>query len=287
MSKNIVHSILDWVLYTSTFAALCAVGLSISTEYLLLDNVPDTITPLHGLIFCSTLFVYNVHYLIKKSAPEISDRFNWSLHNKHWHYVFVALGALGSAFCALQMPESVIIACIVLGGLSFSYSIPLLPFKDKKRLKDYGWLKIFVLTAVWTIVTSVLPVLYWGHSVADYPYEIAMRFVFMLTLCVAFDIRDMQTDKEAGIITLPNVLGLKGCYKLMTIAMLLFVVMSVVQYMRHPSLGRLVGELIVAGATKLVIDYSKKHPSDKAYLGLVDGMMFLYSLLVVLLAYSF
>src|SRR5690606_5610779 len=118
-------------------------------------------------------------------------------------YLFLSIGAAGCFVSVFFLPAEILIACAVLALLSFAYSIPILPFKDKKRLKDFGWVKILVLTLVWTIVTSVLPILYHERGLVAYPYEILMRFVFMFTLCVAFDIRDMQTDLEAGIATLP------------------------------------------------------------------------------------
>lgn len=252
-----------------------------STERLLLNEVPPIYSGLHLLVFCSTLFVYNVHYLAKKSTPELSDRFGWSQHHRLWHYLLMSIGIVGCGIAAFHLPQNILLMCMVLAVLSFSYSIPLLPFKDKKRLKDFGWIKILVLTAVWTIVTSVLPILYHNRALADYPYEIMIRFVFMFTLCVAFDIRDMQTDMEAGIATLPNIIGIKGSYRVMSVSMILFIVMSIIQYVRYPSVNRLIAEIAVAIATKLAIDYARKHPSDRAYLGLVDGMMLLYAILVL------
>lgn len=282
MSLNrIINRRVDWVLYTSVFAACCAVALSMGTENLLLTHQPPFGSVLHLLVFSSTLLVYNTHYLLKKSSPELSERYSWSQNHKYWHYIFLLVGLVGCSVSAFLIPARVLWACILLGGLSFSYSIPLLPFKNKKRLKDFGWIKILVLTTVWTIVTTILPILYFDKAITDYPYEVLMRFVFMFTLCVAFDIRDMQTDMDNGIATLPNVIGVKNSYSVMTVSMIMFIILSIVQYLRYPVTGRLAAELIVALATKLAVDYAKKHPSDRAYLGLVDGMMLLYGLLML------
>jgi hypothetical protein len=73
----------------------------------------------------------------------------------------------------------------------------------------------------------------------------------------------------------------KNSYRVMSFTMLLFIVLSVVQYLRYPSVTRLTAELITALATKLAIDYARKYPSDKAYLALVDGVMLLYAVLVL------
>lgn len=284
MLRKAIHSLVDWILYTSMFAAMCAVALCMATEHLLLNAIPELFTSLHLLVFCSTLFVYNTHYLLKKSTPELSDRYGWSQQHKYWHYLFLAIGILGCVISVFLLPWELLVACGVLGVLSFSYSIPVLPINyEKRRLKDFGGVKLVVLTTVWTIVTAVLPILYHDHNIIEYPYEILMRFVFMVTLCVAFDIRDMQTDMDNGIATLPNMIGVKGSYKVMSIAMILFIAMSIGQFLRYPSARRLIAELVVALCTKLAVDYARKYPSDRAYLGLVDGMMLLYGLLILLL----
>ncbi len=276
-----LNKLVNWILFTSFYAACCATGMCMATERLVLAHIPPLFTPLHMLVFGSTLFVYNTHYLIKRSAPDVSDRFQWSQHYKLWHYIALSAGMVACVASLFWMPVNVFYACIVLGVLSFGYSLPLLPFKNKKRLKDFGWFKILLLTSVWTIVTSVLPMLYWGKSLADYPFEICLRFGLLLTLCIAFDMRDMQTDLDAKIFTLPNLIGVKNSYSLMSFTMLLFIALSVVQYLRYPSVTRLTGELVTALATKLAIDYARKYPSDKAYLALVDGVMLLYAVLVL------
>lgn len=253
-----------------------------ATEKLLIGHLPHFFTSLHVLVFCSTLLVYNVHYAIKKSSPEVSDRFAWSQHYKLYHYLLIGIGMAGCIYGVFVLPYPILLACMVLGALSFAYSVPLLPFKNKKRLKDFGWIKILVLTTVWTIVTSILPILNEHMNMGDYPYEIMLRFVFMFVLCVAFDIRDMQTDKGADIYTLPNIIGLKNSYLLMDSVMILFVLFSVGQYFRYEHAWRLTAELLTIICTKLAIEYTRRYPSDRVYLGLVDGMMLLLSILILI-----
>ncbi|MEZ5015507.1 MAG: UbiA family prenyltransferase [Flavipsychrobacter sp.] len=284
MFKSLFNRFSNWLLYTSVFAAFCATGLSIATEQVLIGGGWSFFTPLHTLVFCSTLLVYNTHYIIKKTDPKVSDRFCWSTENRIWHLLFLGVGAIGCGISVLFLSREILLACMVLGALSFAYSIPLLPFKNKKRIKDFGWVKILVLTTVWTIVTAVLPMLYHGYEPSAYIFELVIRFTFMFTLCAAFDIRDMQTDMDEGIATLPNLIGVKGTYGVMSVSMLAFLGMAVVRYTLNGDRGLLIAELTVALFTKLVVDYAKKYPSDRAYLGLVDGMMLIYAFLVILWA---
>lgn len=270
----------DWILYTSVFAALCAVSLCVATERLIIHHLPVLFSPLHQFIAGSTLMVYNAHFLFKRSLPKISDRYAWTKKYRYWHFIIFFIGIFLSAINLFSLSENILIACIILGALSFTYTLPILPFNT--RLRDSGLVKIITLTLVWTIVTSVLPMLYWQDSLTNFPFEIIMRFVFMFTLCIAFDIRDMQTDMNVSIRTLPNVLGLKNSYKLIHVSLLTFFILCMVQYIRYPDAGRLFGEIFIVILTKYAINYCKKYPSDKNYLGLVDGMMLLYGFVIVI-----
>lgn len=279
--RNFIYRMINWLLYTSLFAAACSTGLCMATERLLIARIPPLFTALHALVFGSTLIVYNAHYIIKRAAPNTSDRYAWTQKNRYWHFIFFISGITICISSLFFLSWKILLGCVVLGFLSFAYSIPLLPFANKKRIRDFGWIKITVLTSVWTIVTSVLPMLYWDKSLTAYPYEILIRFVFMFILCVAFDIRDMQTDLDSDIFTLPNLIGLKNSYRLMDLAILLFMVLCTIQYIRYPSGTRFAGELITAVVTKMAINYTKTHATDRVYLGLIDGMMLFYAIMVL------
>jgi 4-hydroxybenzoate polyprenyltransferase len=278
-----IHKLINWILYTSFFAASCAVGMCMATEQLINAESATLFNPLHVLVFGGVLLVYNTHFLLQKSTPELSERFGWSQHYRLWHYISISIGLVCLGYSLFKMPAPVISACVVLAVLSFAYSLPMLPIVARKRLKDYGWVKIGVLTSVWTIVTAVLPMLYYSKPIEAYPFEIGIRFALMFPLCLAFDVRDMQTDVQAGIFTVPNRIGIKNTYRLMNAVIVLFVVFSVIQYVRYPSVGRIAAELIAAIAMKWVTGYARTHSTDKAYLGLVDGVMLLYALLIIYL----
>jgi len=250
-----------------------------ATEKLVLGVVPDAITPLHVMLFSSTLVVYNFHFILRTRVQV--DEEHWSKYRSMWHWVMVAIGSVGLLFSLFQLSAEILLWCGVMGVCSFMYSFPLLPFANKRRLKDYGWGKIVSLVAVWVIATSVLPILYWHKHITAYPFEILIRNSLMLALCIAFDIRDMQADAQKNIQTIPNIIGAAKSYVLIDVSIIIFAISSIIQYFRYPNVNRLVAELITAVCMKVVMLYVKKHPSDKVYLGLVDGLMLLYSLLII------
>lgn len=276
-----MKKIVDWFLFTSSLTAICAVGLCMATERLINETIPALFNPLHVFVFGCTLWVYNMHHAVKKLTAkkrnEITASRNWFRHTFSW--IAGMLMAIASMY---ELPGSVLGVCGILGFISLAYSLPLLPFSSRKRIREMGWLKILALALVWTIVTSVLPILYWHKAVTMFPYEIVLRLAFIFALCVIFDIRDIKTDGANNIRTLPQIIGLGNSYRLITSSIILFVALSGLQYMRHPSLQRLCGAVITAGITLAVASHLRKHNSERAHLILGDGVMLLYSLLVLL-----
>ncbi len=114
-----------------------------------------------------------------------------------------------------------------------------------------------------------------------FPFEILIRFVFLLMLCLAFDIRDHQVDFETGIVTLPNRIGVRNTYGLINILTAVFVLAGIVQYIRFGIFFRLISLVIVAVTTIIAVYYVKKYPSDKNYIFLVDGQMILFGSLTL------
>lgn len=252
-----------------------------ATEKLLLGYVPSFGSSLHLFVAANTIVVYNLHYYIKKLPPGISDRADWSVKRPKVHALLIIGGLITAGICIFFLPGKVIAISIVLGLLSLGYSLPVLPFPQKKRLKDWGLLKLFLLALVWTCVTVLMPLYYWGKHFEDYDVEFLMRFTFMLPLCIAFDIRDMETDKEQSIYTLPNAIGLKNCYRLMDGFLLLFCLLAYWQYTRYPFPDRLLCALAIALLTKLVLLFAKKVNTDVFHLLFVDGMMLAYAAMVI------
>jgi 4-hydroxybenzoate polyprenyltransferase len=244
-----------------------------ATERLLFGSVPSWFGGLHILVFGSTLMVYN--------APRIVRRFAVQPY-RGWYFFFFFAGAAMVLATVRVLPGRFVLVCALLALFTFAYSLPLLPFKEKKRLRDFGWVKILVLAGVWTIVTSVLPMMYGGVEPGRYPFEVVIRFVFIFTLCMVFDIRDMPADQRNNIATVPHRVGLRNSYRLIYVALGLFAVLACGQCLRVHDGWRLVGTLLTVCATGAMVEYLKRWPTERAYMLLADGVMLVYAVLVML-----
>lgn len=279
---RIVQSTLHFFLFTSLFSALCALSLCMVTEKLVVGVFPPLYSDLHIFIMACTLLVYNVHYLVKKAQSQPSDQYAWVQAHRWLNYIFAGLGLLLSFVYFFRLPIHLRWSSCLLAVLSFAYSIPILPFFRQQRLKDIGWLKGFLLAAVWTLVTAVLPIAYYHQSALNYPFECLLRFIFMLLLCLAFDIRDMKVDQEQGIYTMPSRLGLVNTYALMNGLVVLFIGLAAIQFLRFEQWSRLWVLIVSAFSSIVAIHYVRKHPSDRNYILFVDGQMLLQALLLAL-----
>ncbi|MEO6831826.1 MAG: hypothetical protein ABI169_06470 [Chitinophagaceae bacterium] len=266
-------SIFKYLIHTSLFTAACAVAMCMGAERLMLGHLPPFLSPLHYLIIGSTLVEYNVHHLFNVKQP-LNHRFaNWP----HW-----LMTAVGAVLCVLTFPwhqPKVLLAFGVLGLLSFAYSTPLLPFKYKKRLKDYGLIKIHLLTLVWVLVTTWLPALYWKQPIGHYWVEMVLRFSFIFPLCIAFDIRDVKADRSIDIYTLPNTIGVANAYRACDVTLFAFLVLGTIQSVRKDNPMVFWWCFITAVFAAFSIHLSRKWPHPYAYLFLVDGAMLVYGVL--------
>ncbi len=274
-----IARVADWFLYTNLFTAICAVGLCTATERLI-GAPAGLVSVLHLFIAGSLLAVYNAPRIVRKAYAGEQEPDFLLCSKRFWFISLFVAGCAMAGFSAFWLSRTEALWCMALGVVTFSYSLPLLPFRRRKRLRDIGWLKILALSVVWTVVTAVLPMAHWGYSVSQYPIEIAARLTFIFALCILFDIRDLTEDKRNNIRTLPTILGRRHSYLAVYGALALFVALSFAQYERFYVLPRLEGAVITAVVALPVMQYLKNNPSDRAYNGLADGLMLVYAILV-------
>lgn len=275
-----LKKLLEFILFSSIFIAMCAVGFCIQTNILL--GLPLNSFSFYCFVFGATLLQYNLHYSTKKIAVKNSERLRWSMKNKRSHFVLLIIGGLLIlfSFFSFRMYHFLILAC--LGAISFLYSFPFLPFGKKRRIKDYGVLKIVTLSLLWTLVTVWFPVNTMPADTILFMFVFSKRFIFMFILCLLFDLRDIEIDRKQEINTIPVAIGKKNCYNLSYILLALFLVISLFQYLYVPQLLFFIAMIISAVITLIIIQRTKKTNSDFIYLAGIDGMMLLQALLVYL-----
>lgn len=224
---------------------------------------------------------YNLHYLFKKTAVKNSKRIAWSQKNEFVYKILIGFG-IGFILISLfsfRLHHFIVLA--VFGLIALLYSFPFLPFPDKKRIKDFGLLKIITLALLWTLVTVWFPADGENSSQLTFILLFIRRFIFIFIVCLLFDIRDTEVDKLENISTLSVKLGVQKSYNLCYILLITFTVISLIQFIYVPNSVQLIPMLLSSAATFYIIQLTRKNNADVIYLVGVDGMMLLQALLVI------
>jgi 1,4-dihydroxy-2-naphthoate octaprenyltransferase len=269
-------TMLDWLLYSAIWIASCTLALCVESTLILQTRWPSW----HILLFAwsSTFCHYNLHYFTREKHVTLSGRDRWTQAHRSWFLPAILISGGVSLYCLFHFSWMELAAVVILAAISMFYSLPLLP--RGFRLKQLGVLKPFILAAVWAIITVWLP----AHQ-ADpllLTLVVARRFVFMLVLCLAFDLRDQHKDSLQGIRTIPVRWGAPFTYRLMDVQLILFVVFAVLVEWQLNRWLILLALLASALLTKIAIRATSQFTSERYYLGVIDGMMMVQALFVEL-----
>ena len=152
----ILRRIIDFLLYSNLWIAVCAAALVLETDLLFAPQI--SFHPFVWTVFFSTLFLYAVHRII---GVHISNGFTsgrYRVIQKHeWHILFYAfVSALGLAYFFFRLPQHLQIAILIAAIPSLGYVLPVLG--NKKRIRDIHLIKIFLVAITWAFITVFLPV---------------------------------------------------------------------------------------------------------------------------------
>jgi 4-hydroxybenzoate polyprenyltransferase len=246
------------------FVALCAVALAI--EVSIVAGVPFERLGFYLFVFFATWSSYRLHDLLQPA--------------RRWRTMLLLTATLVSA-CSLQLTMLPWVAVSTI--LSLAYSLPILP--GGRRMREWGLVKIISLVGVWTIITAYLPAQ--GQlDTATMAMLLTRRFLFMFALCLAFDARDRTIDAQAGIRTLPVLLGDAGSIIAIRVALLTFAMLVLVKpFMtgEHQGASPMAIALVVSAVVSwLAIERVRRRPAGAFYYhSCIDGMMAMQGLLVL------
>ena len=215
------NSFARWFIYSNLFIACCA--LALTYESFLLLHLPHSLNWYPLLVFLCTIFIYCLHYFVKLKKNKTDDRSLWCRQNKTlllWliilSFVLIAGGVIYHFKSIFGLPGHFnyanLIWFVVIPLLALGYSYPFIPW-NKKSLRQIGWLKMALLSFIWSFTTVALPVLMMQKQVDLYSKKSFVivvfihRFVFIAALSFLFNIRDREEDSRENINTIAVILG--------------------------------------------------------------------------------
>ncbi|MEO1714584.1 MAG: hypothetical protein AAFU60_14730, partial [Bacteroidota bacterium] len=196
--------LVNLVLYGNFWIALAALCLTWQTEFLLLGAF-NPYSEAAWLNFGGTLFLYALHRLVgMEKVKAFADQGRYYIIARYASHikVYSVLGALLAAWFFWQLSWSTRWIMILPGILSLGYVLPILA--GGKRLRDLHYLKIFLVAGVWSWLTVIVPAWELGLG-ANIPAWVLFfeRSLFVFSITIPFDIRDLQVDQHTQVQTIP------------------------------------------------------------------------------------
>jgi len=217
--RKFFQPILDFVLFSNLFIALCAVAQCLLTLKLIGS---EPIYPLLALLLTSTFVTYNISiFLSKPKDPQKSE-----FKRVRWFFAHNRLMLTITIICTLLLIPLFWMLCfeckllvIFLGFISIGYSLPLFSVGDQKfGLRNIPGLKSLMITSVWVLSCVLLPIFeaesqhLADTSLRNTAILVSKRFLFVFALTIPFDIRDLYNDLQTGVKTIPVLIGEKRAY---------------------------------------------------------------------------
>lgn len=268
---------LDALLYSNIFISICAAAMSIAT-YLLTQR------PIHWMyiafVFCATFLLYNFPVFVGEGfSAGYSERHFWILRSKKPLAVLSAGALIVTAVIAFHFPFKFLLAFIPITIPAFAYFFP------QTHLRSVTGSKSFVVAIVWTGMTVIYPMLLMSDVglaralTLENALIVVQNFLFMLPLCIIFNVRDIDYDRSVGVKTLPVVYGVKKTIAICILSLTLFTAVA----LAFPTFDAArTGLLLSAICTAVLILQASESRSDYYYSLWIDGMILLQALLLFL-----
>ena len=189
-----MKSIIRFLVYSNIWVSFCALGLTISTEVLF----GTANFKVSQFVFFATICIYNFQRVVRLKKEQQHARKDWLNQYRFAVYLLILAGGLMSLYRFIDFRSSTQLAIIFSAVLSILY-----PF----GLRRIPWIKIFVISLVWTISTLFLLVLENNIPISqNIVLHLISRFLFVFAITIPFDIRDLKFDAQS-LRTIPLFFG--------------------------------------------------------------------------------
>jgi 4-hydroxybenzoate polyprenyltransferase len=265
------------LLYSHIFLALCAVGMTAET-IMAFELYDEKNTAYLFFIFFSTIITYNIKGISSLKEPH-SEKLQWAVRNKKALLVFFVSSILLSTCLFIYINTKPLYYLIPLGLLSIAYSIPIGTGNYKISIRKIPYAKTILVAMVWTLVIAYFPFVI---ANASFSWQwLVSEFMFLFSLAILFDIKDMKTDALNSISTFPLTIGVRKTILLSFLFLLGGISFLFYSNTAHASL---IAEIIISFvAIIFIIDLSKKSTEEKYYMFWIDGLMIGRFLLFILI----
>jgi 4-hydroxybenzoate polyprenyltransferase len=256
-------------------------------------NIPLEISPLLLFVFFATFFEYNLHVIANRLTvlrPMESLKHLFSPSVSVTLRTCIIIGCICTVITFFMLDPLLMAGVVISGVITLSYSMPLIKRRGKLvRMREITYLKVFTVALGWTLITVMVPLLDYLHTISTEALTILFlrRFLFIYAITIPFEIRDMERERRFGNINLPMLYGVKVMKVVGIIILLLFCILSAVheKYFLFDFAGRktfFIPLMLSAIAAGWLIVFASDKKTNWYFKFWTDGTMILQFLLLLL-----
>ena len=288
-----------FLIETNLFIAIAAVTFMWANIFLL-DLKGQSFLFLSLQVFFSTWFVYQISRWVYFKKGEYASKqeiiVQWfEKYPKITKSTIYLSFLLTVIFTCFLKWKTIFVLCF-LGFFSVLYPVPILKFMGiNTRLRDFPFVKLFLIALVWSVTSVILPITEAGIAITarkDVMVLLIAQFIYILFITLPFDINDAETDKTTDIKTIPSVFGINASKTLAFVFCILYIFLILFIFMLinwnhapnkflsdYSMLSILIMVILLQVYTFLKADKVSKFWIKMVY----DGSMIVYFLLLLLL----
>lgn len=277
-----MKSVIRFSFFHHIVIALCAAALCVQTK--LFYSLFDYPLTLISFVFFATLLSYNVHFTFAARKSTSTDQLLWFHRTKTFTLVFNLLTLLATLWFWWKIREITVLILISI-LINASYTAPLL-LKNPIKLPSYlTFIKSYFIGFVWSYATVVLPLAFFHvEPEMNEIFLFVSRILLVALATMIFDYRDKLRDFESGVHTPANLMNEKQFTVFFLINVLIYLFTIVFLAYRFSNSAHLL-QIIPGLVLIYLLRESKRQDNDLFYLGWVDGVLILSSLLSLFLLF--
>jgi hypothetical protein len=271
-----------FVLFYHIIIAVSAAALCVQTKlFYSLFEYPLTLI---AFVFFATLLSYNLHFSFAAAKSTSSEQLEWFRESKTATFLLNILSLIATLWFWWKI-RSINIHIILAIVFNAAYTAPLLLKKPIKLPSILTFIKSYFIGFVWAYATVVLPLAFFEvEPNVNEVFLFISRLLLVALATMIFDYRDRLRDFEMGVHTPANIMNEQQFQVFFIINVVLYSFSVVFLAIRFETYLHLL-QLIPGVAAIYLLRVSKRQNSDYFYLGWVDGLLILSSLLSLFLLF--
>lgn len=269
----------QFFIFSNIYVAFPVTCLSASTFLILHKQLH---LPSLLFIYFSTLFLYSFHRAIgvKLTSNDklFAPRLKWAKKNIHFLFIIILTSGIIATYLFWFYLVHTYVILLVCASIALGYSIPLFKIgNSSKRLRDYPFLKLFLIASIVSIVVIFIPV---NELSPNTLFLYTIQLLFLIAITIPFDIRDIHIDTD--IKTLPNTLGVRRSKIISITCLFAIIVLCFAQYTTFKifTLNQILPFILTSLFTVPVVLISSVKKSEFYFNLVVEGTMILQFLLI-------